>query len=278
MKKEIKSNLTKYRKEVLVFLIGSSLMAVILLNLSTPQLKREIASQKDLPQVTNPDNDTINETVHAAKKVEEEQEQQSVMISDFKKNYAKLLKTKSCLKTQDCDFPDSDPREYNLSVLKEVSLQLETLRPQLISNWFRLNYKVKDAVISSIKLDDGFVKEEVLELLNSLTLDESNEYLPLVLDEVIDHHNSELVPEAFKFIKKTATPKNEIQTAKRIAKAIVSGAPHASQAMSKDVSMLISPNTAEIYKEALSSLPKQAPETEYLTSALSEFELRKSGG
>jgi len=269
-----KSILSKYRKEALVLLMGSSIVVVILLNLSTPDLKREIASQTEIPILNEPNNETTN----AANKVEEEQEQQSVMLSEFKINYAKLLQTKKCLNTQNCDFPDSDPREYNLSVLKEISLKLKVLRPQLISNWFRLNFKVKKEIISSIKLEDGFVKAEILELLNELTLDESQAYLPLVLDEVIDHHNSELIPRAFDFIKKTSTPQNEIQTAKRIANTIVSGGPHMSQAMSRDVSSIISPNTAEIYREALSSLPKLARETEYLTSALSEYELRKSGG
>ena len=258
----------KYRKEALVLSVGFALVLALILNLSTPGIKRELASANDLPQAQT----VQSETKQAALRVEEEQEHQSNMLTKFKNDYARLGQTKKCLVTQNCNIKNLEDHDYDFLVHRDISYLLRSLRPQLVSNWFRLNAKVKEQVLSSIKLKDISIKTEILDLLLALNLNESSPYLSLVLDEVIDNDNSkaalELAPKAFEFLHKTLTPENEIKVAKRVARAILLASPDSSQAMSREVTLIITPNTAEIFKEVLSSLPKSALETEFLTSGL----------
>jgi len=254
MKKTKPHLLVKYRKEALILMMGITLVTALLVNLQSPKTKRSIATQAE--QLAKP---SSNKTQIAASKVEEEQAQQSVLLSQFKTEYTAFVKTKRCLMTADCNHIQNTQNQLDF---EDLSLKLEGLRPLLTLNWFRLSQKVKNETLGSITIADQQVKEQVLELLLSLSIDESKPYTSLVLDHVIDRHNTQLTAKAFEFLKRTATPSNEIQTAKRVAKAIENAEPQTAKDMSKELTNFISPNTSAIFKEALSHLPKQEIETQ----------------
>lgn len=268
----------KHKKEVFISALGVSLTCLLLSNLSQPETKKVAIRSISSTGRTVLNLDEPIETKQAALQVEEEQKKQSLELNQFKAFYVKLLKTKKCIEVQNCDYPSEDPREYELSVFKDMSEQLQHLKPLLVSNWFRLKNKTKNKVLSSMSYDNGFVKEQILDLLIELPKSDAAQQVDLVLDQVVDHYNSELIPKTFEFLNKVKDSKNEVVIAKRLSKAIKSGSPHVSQAISTEVGSFLSPTTSPILKEVLTSLPKRAPETEVLTSVISEFELKTSGG
>jgi|GEM_PF-3566501 len=264
MKKAKQHLLAKYKKEALILMTGISLVTALLVNLQSPKTKRSIATN------FYKETETLkNKTQSAASKVEEEQAQQSVLLSKFKTDYTAFVKAKNCFTNPDCDSSLKTQTEYERATFADLSLKLENLNSLLTLNWFRLSAKVKNEVVSSITLEDNLVKKQVIELLLSLSIDESKHYVPLVLEHVIDRHNAKLTAKAFEFLKRTATPKNEVQTAKRVIKAIETAEPQTAKEMSQELTTIVSPNTSEIFKEALSTLPKQAALNKVKTPSLS---------
>jgi len=268
MKKSKMNLIQKYRKEFLVLSLGFSLVLAILVNLQAPRMKRELASA---PEMTHIKKESLA-TSEAAKEVEEEQTLQSELLSQFKTNYSLLISTKNCLLSKTCEHLTVEGLDYEKSVLKALAGQIETLNPLLVSNWFRLNTKVKNEVISMMTLDDDVLKEKILNLLLELSNDEASAHVFTVIDELEANQEEALLPKTFQFIKKVSTQENELEIAKRLVQIVQSGDESFSKSLSGEINLILSPQTEEIFREALSRLPKSETETDskadFLTSAL----------
>jgi hypothetical protein len=229
--------------------------------------------------------DSVIKKDRVTKKSKDETKKDKVQNDDQSLNFQKKIsfsigkvkKIKSCLQ-KDCDYPDNDPREYSLSVYKDMSQKISTYRAFWIKNWRLFSDSQKSNILDFLKEDDGFVKKEMLDLLNTLPKDEASEHVDLVLDHVVDYHDSNLIPDALKFLKKTLNPNTEQTLSKRLSRAVSQGSPHVAQAVSKGVSSFISERTAQQYKDILKTLPEASPEKGQLSSALDEYNLEQSGG
>lgn len=258
MDKTSKKNLLiKFRKEALVLMVGSTLVLAILVNLQSPSAKT-IESETNLTIVSSSDS-----TRQAAQKVEEEQTKQSLMLSKFKKDYAAFVKLKTCFQNQSCNHSSPEKAEAF------IEMTLDELKPQLISNWFRLNQKVKLNVINTIALENKSFKSGVLNLLTDLSVEDSNRHLSLVLEHVVNEDNAELLPKTFVYLKKVSNDENEVQIAKKVVEALNNCNSTTAAVFIREIDKISSPNTKPLFEEAFSKFPKLIEKRgEVLTSSL----------
>lgn len=269
--------LSKYKNEIGISLLAFGAVSFIIMNLQTPkspqELKNEV-SQLDVEQISREISSHSTKTNSSLKqnKIKKRSFEDKMAYTFFK-----MKKIENCL-DENCSYPDNDPREYSLSVYKDLSLRVSRYKDFWARSWSRIELDQQKYIISLLKLDDGFVKKEILSLLSSLPKSEANKHLNLILNDVIGYHDSKLIPVAMTLLARTKTPENEIKVSKALSTAIKQGSPHVSEEISKNIHKFISPRTAHLYEETLPKLPKAAAETTFLTSALTEYEMLQSGG
>ncbi|MGH1467430.1 MAG: hypothetical protein ACRBBP_00925 [Bdellovibrionales bacterium] len=266
-------NKVNYKKEIVISLAALCAVSFILMNLKSPKPKSDL--QEEVTKIEKPE----VRTPASSKKIEKLKKASKKKPFEEKIQYTfnKVKGIELCLEVE-CDYPDNDPREYSLSVYKDLSVRVSKYSAFWVNSWSKMTSKDHKFIIGLLNHDDGFVKKEVLAVLNSIPNEEASKYLDVVLNEVIDYHDSELIPEAMAFLEKTQSSESELLVAQKLSTALRVGGPHVSQEISKGIHKFITPNTAFIYEETLPSLPEEAPETTYLMSALTEYEMQQSGG
>ncbi len=266
-------NNVNYKKEIVISLSALCAVSFILMNLQAPKNSNDF--QEEVAKIEK----TETRKPASAKKIKKLKKASNEKTFEEKVAYTfdKIRGVELCLEVE-CDYPDNDPREYSLSVYKDLSMRITKYSNFWKNSWSKMTTKDQEFITGLLKHDDGFVKKEILSLLNSLPSEDTGKYLGAVLNDVIDYHDSQLIPAALVFLNNTQTPDNEMLVSQRLSAALRVGGPHVSQEISKGIHNFISPNTAFIYEATLTSLPEEAPETTYLMSALTEYEMQQSGG
>lgn len=266
-----------YKKEIIISSLAIGAVSFILFNLQSPTskkpLQREISSLKEntKKQVSTARKKTKN-TSAKKKKLKKHSFEEKLLFT-----LKKINSIESCLEDE-CTYADNDPREYVLSVYKDLSTKIGKYKNFWVKSWSKLSANQKSYILNLLAHDDGHVKAEVLSLLSALPKEEAAKHVDLVLEEVINYHDSKLIPEAMALLKTGQNTTNEVKVSTHLSKALKQGSPHVSQEISKGIYSFLSPNTALLFEETLPQLPESAPETTYLTSALTEYEMKSSGG
>lgn len=191
---------------------------------------------------------------------------------------SKILSLKNCLETERCNFPSKDSREYSLSVQKEIGKEVAASYTDWASHWSEFSNQNQSEILSLIEIENGFVKKEILSFLMELPVPQAREHVDLVLDHVVDYHDSNLINQGMAFLEKVKTESNEQLISERLSKAVSQGSPHVAQKISKNIFSFLTKETAELYKDVEKRLPASSPERTFLNSALLEFNMQQGGG
>ncbi|MCJ8277114.1 MAG: hypothetical protein MJK18_09755, partial [Bdellovibrionales bacterium] len=128
---------------------------------------------------------------------------------------------RECYQTQDCDFPNKDPSEYNYSVGQEIKKQLNKAYKRILrGEETRISYWSQEA-IKSLKVSDGHVKEAALEVIS--TQPPSPQAFEKLLTDVIEYHDPLLIAQALAELQKYQEPQYQVRIYQTLSKVLNSG-------------------------------------------------------
>ena len=180
-----------------------------------------------------------------------------------------------CIKTQNCDLPNDDPRAYMLSAYKNLSEAIKKNNDYFLKGW---NENKKAQLQSFLKLPDGYVKQEALRVALQLPKSDSEKLLNSVTEDVLHYHDSELIKDTLTFLNKNMNSGNEQFIYNEVSKALTNGSPFVSEALAENIDVLLNTRSLKSFKTVASELPKGSAEKVFLSSSIKEFEMRQSGG
>lgn len=198
---------------------------------------------------------------------EEQKDQDQQSLDQQYKN--KYLSLKNCIASQDCDFPQDDPRSYEIEIHREINRHLQDVG-QISED---LKRKV---LLSAARFSDGYIKETVLRQIVKDKL-YSNEWRDLVLNEFISHHNPRLIPEAIEYLKEYSSENDQNLIHQRIFTEISNGSPKVANALAENLKVLLNEKSATYYKSQISNL-EEGPIKSNLNREIIDFEMQSSAG
>lgn len=181
----------------------------------------------------------------------------------------KFQSLKKCLSSQDCDFPQTDPRSYELEVYKAINTHL--------NNVDVLPGNLKNAILfESAQMSDGFVKETVLKKIIQDKI-YSDAWRDIVLNEYIGHHDSKLIPDTIKYLKEHSSAADQTIIHQKIFSEMSKGSPKVANALTDNIKVLLDKNSLSFYKSQLSTL-QDGPIKNNLKREILDFEMMASAG
>lgn len=194
-----------------------------------------------------------------------------VKVSKIKKIELKIDKINevvSCYQ-KDCDFADTDSREYGLSVgqaLKSQMMELyeETLKMELESS------QIEELGAKLLAIGDGHVKEAAILLLS--TQPPSQMVLDSLIENVIDYHDPNLIGLTLIELEKYNDEKYKIQIRDSFMKNFKEGSLLVKEALAKGLYRFVSEDTRGQFQDILENLPKNSRVRNNLKSSLDRFD------
>lgn len=181
----------------------------------------------------------------------------------------KYLALKKCILTQDCDFPQDDPRSYELAIYQSINEMLQDVG--------QVSDDLKEKVlISAARMNDGYIKETVIKQLLKDKM-HSPRWRDLVLSEYVSHHNARLIPQTVEYLKAYDTEQDKVVIHTKIFTEISNGSPKVANALAENLEQLLDEKTATFYKSQISNL-KEGPIKTNLTREITDFEMMSSAG
>lgn len=187
---------------------------------------------------------------------------------------AEVERLKSCYSSRSCDFPETDPRSYELELGRELS---RALRSYLSA---RRNDADSSSELASVGRDamlilDAFVQEAALEIFAALP--PSPENLQAIIDGLADTPEPRLISKALdEFDRYMGTPL-EPDVHRYISGLIGTGAHFAGTTASEKALRYINHRSYRQYEETWKRMDPTSEAARNLGSALREFRRLQSG-
>lgn len=245
-------------------------------------IDKDFKEKTALSSVENKKNNNYPDPLKSQKNSLKKRAPSNVDLSKLAATSKKAPKTKSpfeshlnCIHEQNCDLPDDDPKAYMFAAYKNLSVAIKENKSYFLTNW---NNTKATLLKSFLKLPDGFVKNEALQIALELNHRDSQGLLTSVVDDVLHYHDAELVEDSLKFLSQTMTTENEHYIYSEVGKALSTGSPVVGEALAQNIDVLLNPRSVETFKNVASKLPPGSAEKVFLNSSIKEFEMRQSGG
>lgn len=228
---------------------------------SKPQMNRQLSSRQP--------NQTSKVEAKEPAQSQESAEKKNEDLSLERRYVEKFKYLHKCISSQDCDFPQDDPRSYELAIYQEINEHLK--------NVDMVNSNLKERILmAAAKYSDGYVKETVL---NTIMKDKiySEQWMNVVLDEYIGQYNARLIPDAVQYLKDNSTAEQRDLIHQRIFNEIQTGSPKVANALAENLKLLLDENSFAFYKSKISNL-EEGPIRKNLNRELRDYELLTSAG
>lgn len=187
---------------------------------------------------------------------------------------SKIASLEECLKITTCDFPQTDPRSYEIAVTQELLKQVSQYRleskddPSQHDELMRLG-------ISLIHSHDGYLQAEALNLFASLP--PSAESLEAITEGLHNAPDPLVMEQSLAELKRYLGSDLEPKVHRFLTEAISSGAHFSSQAVAKNILPFITEKSLITYTQTLEKMPKDSRAASTLDWALREYRRLSSG-
>lgn len=199
------------------------------------------------------------------------EEQKEIKVSKSKKIEKKIDKLNdivSCYQ-KDCDFANTDSREYGLSVGQALKTEMMDLYEDVLKNEFESS-EISMIANKLMAIEDGHVKEAAILLLS--TQPPSQENLTSLIDNVIDYHDPNLIGLTLIELEKYDDEKYKIQIRDSFMKNFREGSLLVKEALAKGLYRFVSEDTRGQFQDILNNLPKNSRVRNNLKSSLDRFD------
>lgn len=175
-----------------------------------------------------------------------------------------LEKLDGCYASEDCAFPQTDPRSYEVALGKRIAQKLSAFRTKYPKD--ERGLKLARRFMQS---GDGFVQEEALKLLSNYPI--SQESLSAITTGLTNTPDAPLMKHAIGELKRYIGSAYEPVVHTFLSSTLASGAHFTAETVSEDISPFINQSSYSKYKNASDTIPAGATAKRNLNSALREY-------
>lgn len=186
-----------------------------------------------------------------------------------------LQQLKACYASEQCPFPHSDPKSYDLAVGQELKSLLAEYREQYgkdPQNFAEMKALAHEFILSS----DEFVQEQALEMFSALP--PSQENLVALTQALKDSTDPLLVEQAMQEMRRYLGGSDEALVHDYLRELLGQGGVFASEAAAKKILSFINSRSYSAYEGMSRRLPPGSAAGQNLRMALEEYRRLQSGG
>jgi hypothetical protein len=188
---------------------------------------------------------------------------------------AALRETKACLESENCDFPNHDPRSYSFAVGRRIAEQLSELGNAYASDP-SLENDVAEAAREFMLMPDGFVQEQAMLLMGQLPPSSAN--VDAMLTGLQNSPDPLLVEQAMKEWERYLGTADEARIQDFLADFIAHGGQFSSEKASELILSFLNERSLPTFEEKLASMIPESTPARYLRAALTQYKLQNQGG
>lgn len=186
-----------------------------------------------------------------------------------------LRETKACLETENCDFPQADPRSYSFAVGRRIAEQLSELGAAY-ANDSSLEQEATEAAREFMLMPDGFVQEQAMLLMGQLPPSSAN--VDAMLEGLAHSPDPLLVEQAMKEWERYLGTADEARIQDFLAEFIAHGGQFSSEKASELILGFLNERSLPTFEEKLASMVPESTPARYLRAALDQYRLQHQGG
>lgn len=190
-------------------------------------------------------------------------------------NKNKIDNLKNCYVTQDCDFPNNDPREYDIALGKALQQEILAELARARSSATERDLLAAQARELLKGTDDKFVHSACLEVLSSQ--EPSIENMDAVAEGLSGTADPMLMDQAMSLLKTYIGTPFENPAQAFLAQTIQSGAHFAGEKTAENIMPFINDRSLSYYENALKNMASGTSAKHRLESALKEYKRLNSG-
>lgn len=182
----------------------------------------------------------------------------------------KIAKIELCFESQNCNYPQTDPRSYELAVSQDIAAQLREFKKRFLGT---KEYEL--LARKYIKSADGFSQEAALEMLAMLPPTPEN--LAAMTEGLNGTPDATLMRQALSQLKRYLGTPMENQVHEFLRTTITTGAHFSSEVASEGIFPFINNQSYPLYRQAIQTLPAGSTALRNLSSALKEYSRLRTG-
>ncbi len=198
------------------------------------------------------------------KKIKNENKRVSILSYSIE-----LRKIFKCYEQLNCPFSQSDSRAYDLAVGKKLKEKINEIS-EYVEEANIEDERIAALARKYLSVEDGHVKEAALLLLSTQPTSEDN--LNSILDEVIDYHDSALLPVAFLEFEKYENESDRQMIEESLFKNMKSGSILVREGISKNLLTMINERNKEKVVMFMQSLPSDSNMRRNLQNSIERYE------
>jgi hypothetical protein len=193
-----------------------------------------------------------------------------------KDELVKLIhETKECYASETCDFPNTDPKSYEIAIGQKIKELLKVYQSEFSKD---AKYKTDTEKLARefITLDDQFVQEVSLELLSDVAPSEEN--LKALAEGLNGTLDPLLVEQAMNEMKRYLGTNEEPQVHEFLQELLGNGSVFSSEKAVQGIFPFINPQSFPAYDKVARSLPPESSVGRDLRALLEEYRRQQAGG
>lgn len=196
-------------------------------------------------------------------------------MSDDKKVFIQQIEsTQKCYESNDCDFPNSDPRAYELAVGKRLAELLKNFR-ETFKNDPSARTELETIGREYMGSYDGFVQEEALKILALFPPSRSN--MESIVDGLNNTPDPLIVEQAMNEMKRYLGSQDEALVLDFLTKLLSNGAQFSSEKASELILPFINEKSFPLFQKTLADMPQDSIAAKNLKAAIDEYLRLRSG-
>ncbi|MCB9072253.1 MAG: hypothetical protein H6623_01430 [Bdellovibrionaceae bacterium] len=194
--------------------------------------------------------------------------------SDIEIEAQMIIDTNKCYDTQICNYPQTDPRSYEVALGKDIAKKLQQFRLKYKNNSDVQKWKEQIAR-KFIKSFDGFVQEEALKMFSELPI--ASENLQAITQGLQNSPDALLIKLAIPELQRYLGSSYESQVHTFLSSTIATGAHFSSEVVTENIGPFISNSSYNVYKQTAQQLPQGSSALRNLSTALRDYALQQTG-
>lgn len=196
-------------------------------------------------------------------------------VSDKEVLLQTIRTTKECYASEKCDFPQTDPKSYELAVGQALKGLLIEYRTKFATD-LKNSAETQALALEYMKSQDEYLQEQALSMFSSLPT--SSENLEAITTGLADTTDPLLVDQAMGEMKRYMGTSDEAQVHNYLRDLLGRGGVFSSEAAAKKILSFINSQSYGGYDGLARSLPSNSTVGQNLRTALDEYLRLQSGG
>lgn len=180
-----------------------------------------------------------------------------------------IKELQACYQSNACDFPQTDPRSYDIALGHKIADRLKQLRGSLSPS------ELGELARHTMKIEDGFVQSAALDIFKDLPTSADNLQ---ALKEGLQNNTDPLIAEKALPELQRYIGTGQEAGAQQVVQTMLQGAHFASEKAGENILSFINEKSFSSYQQLQQQMPAQSRVARDLETALSEYRKQRSGG